>query len=135
MSDEFWMKRCEALAREALSAGNSAVGTVIVSGNLLVGEAFEQVVSLCDLSAHAEALAIKSASHSLQNNDLTGCSLYTNVEPCWMCSYLIREANISRIVIGKAIEDIGGATSLFPILTTDQNPDWKVLPEIVWHTN
>lgn len=132
MSDSDWMKRCEELGSEARAAGNSAVGSVIVSKNLLIAEAFEEVESLHDLSAHAEALAIKSATRTLQKNDLSGCELYTNVEPCWMCSYLIRESKISRVVIGREVDGIGGVTSSFPILTTTHNSDWSVEPEIVW---
>ena len=132
MSNSDWMKRCEELGSEARAAGNSAVGAVIVSENLLIAEDFEQVDSLHDLTAHAEALAIKSATQTLQKNDLSGCVLYTNVEPCWMCSYLIRESKISRVVIGRAVDGIGGVTSSFPILTTNLNSDWNVAPEIVW---
>ena len=132
LSDEDWMRRCRELAKEAAEKGNPAVGSVIVLENRMISEAGERVVSDSDLSAHAEFLAIRDAFQILKRVDLSGATLYTNVEPCWMCSYLIRESNLSQVVIGRPIGCVGGATSQFDILTTSQNEDWKSPPEIRW---
>ena len=43
----------------------------------------------CDPSAHGEVVAIRSAGKHLRTNDLQGCSLYTNFEPCPMCTAAI----------------------------------------------
>jgi len=43
----------------------------------------------CDPSAHGEVVAIRNAGKSLRTYDLQGCSLYTNFEPCPMCTAAI----------------------------------------------
>ena len=131
-SDETWMRRCLQLAREAGEHGEARVGCVIVKDGRLVAEASEEVALRQDGTAHAELIALQSASQALGTRDLTDCELYTNVEPCWMCSFAIREARIRRIVIGLAIEEIGGATSRYPILTDPTVSGWNPPPVLVW---
>ena len=48
--------------------------------------------------------------------DLSGCTLYTNVEPCVLCSYAIRKSRIDRVVIGIPAGALGGLSSSYPIL-------------------
>ena len=43
----------------------------------------------CDPSAHGEVVAIRNAGKALGTENLQGCSLYTNFEPCPMCTALI----------------------------------------------
>jgi len=49
-----------------------------------------------------------------------------------MCSYAIRETGISAVVIGRSIEDIGGVTSRYPILTDTAVDGWGPPPAIEW---
>ncbi len=51
-----------------------------------------------DPTAHAEIEAVRLACQKLETLDLSECVLYTNVEPCWMCSYSIRQTQLGRIV-------------------------------------
>src|SRR4051812_11425383 len=114
-TDRAWMLRCDELAGDARSRGEAGVGAVILRGGEMVAEASEQVLGTLDIAGHAEMIAIRLACAAIGSMELSGCTLYTNIEPCWMCSYAIREARISEVVIGAAIEDIGGATSRYPI--------------------
>ncbi len=127
-----WMARCLELAQQAREQGEAAVGAVVIRDGQIVAEAMEQDKSTHDPTAHAELLAIRAACQRLETLDLSDCILVTNVEPCWMCSFVIREARIGKVVIGRAVEGIGGATSAYPILTTDTVPEWSGLPEITW---
>ncbi len=131
MSEE-WMRRCVQLAREARERGEVGVGAVIVRDNTLLAEASEQIRTHLDVAGHAELLAIRQACRALGTLDLSGCTLYTNVEPCWMCAFALREAGISSVVIGAPVEDIGGVTSMYPLLTTPDIPGWKPPPTVVW---
>jgi tRNA(adenine34) deaminase len=97
-----------------------------------VAEAAEQVRQDRDIAGHAELIAIRLACGAIDSLDLSACTLYTNVEPCWMCSYAIREARIATVVIGAPIDDIGGATSRFPILTDPDIADWVDPPIVRW---
>lgn len=56
---------------------------------LFSGEGFNRVFVDCDPSAHGEVVAIRNAGKNLRTNDLQGCSLYTNFEPCPMCAAVI----------------------------------------------
>lgn len=133
MSDIYWMRRAEEMATQAAQAKETAVGSVLMTqqGNVHA-EGSESVVSENDPSAHAEAQAIRAACRLLRHRDLSGCVLYTTVEPCFLCAYLIRVTHIARVVIGKPVEGIGGATSCYPILTTTRIPDFGKPPEVVW---
>ncbi len=130
--DETYMRRCLELAEEAWRQGDAPVGTVITRGTQVVAEASEQVVLSNDPTAHAELLAVRAACRQLKTRDLSSCVLYTNAEPCWMCSYAIRGAGIMRVVIGLAVDGIGGATSRHPLLTDSSIPDWNPPPELTW---
>jgi tRNA(adenine34) deaminase len=129
---EVWMQRCLQLAQEAKERGEAAVGAVIVHEGVLLAEACEQVKTLIDVTAHAELIAIRQACQVSGARDLTDCILYTNVEPCWMCSFAIRETGISQVVISASVPDIGGVTSTYPILTDANINGWRTPPIINW---
>ena len=84
-----------------------------------------------DPFAHAELLAVRRAIGG-SRHDLPEATLYTNVEPCFLCSYAIREARIGRVVIGRPIPDIGGVNSRYPLLVADNVDRWGRPPEVVW---
>ena len=126
------MRRCLQLAEMAGRAGDAPVGAVIVRDGVILAEAFEQVRSPLDVAGHAEILAIRQACRELGSINLEGCTLCTNVEPCWMCSFAIRETGISRVVIGRPVTDVGGATSRYPLLTDPEIDGWGAPPTVEW---
>ncbi|MCC6729838.1 MAG: nucleoside deaminase [Chthonomonadales bacterium] len=126
------MGRCRELAAAARDRGDPPVGAVIARSGHIIAEAGEQVVTRCDVTAHAELLAIRLACQALGATDLSDCTLYTSVEPCWMCSYAIREARIGQVVIAEPIEAIGGVTSRHAILLDDGVAEWGPPPSIAW---
>lgn len=128
----FWMQRCLALAKQAMQQGEAEVGAVLVGEEGLVLEASEAMYSVNNVTGHAELIVIKKACQLRGSLNLSNCILYTNVEPCWMCSYAIRETKIGTVVIGRPVSEIGGVTSPFTILTTTTNSDWSAPPNIIW---
>jgi len=114
--DEDFMRRCLELGRIALSRGDAPVGSLIVLDEKIVAEGIESVKSKNDPTAHAEIEAVRGACRILNSLNLSGGTLYTNVEPCWMCSYAIRQTQISRVVFGSRNGGIGGASSKFAVL-------------------
>ena len=122
------MRQCLDLARVALEKGDSPVGSLIVKNGRVVARGIEAVKARSDPTAHAEIEALRSACERLRTLDLSGCVLYTNVEPCWMCSYAIRQTRIARVVFGLRNEKVGGLSSKFRVLVDDalKSP----LPEI-----
>ena len=130
--DALHMDRCRELADEANRAGNTAVGSVLVVGTETVSEAAEAVPSGPDPFAHAELVAVRDAMMRLGRALPEGATLYTTNEPCFLCSFALREAGIGRVVIAAATPDIGGVTSCHPILVTNDVSRWKEPPVVVW---
>ena len=77
------------------------------------------------LTGHAEALACQHAVEKTWSRFLRGATLYSTAEPCFMCSYIIRQAEIAKVVYSIETPLIGGATSAFPVLTTVELNAWK----------
>jgi|SRR6476661_8134614 len=131
MSDESHMRRCLALGRAALAAGETPVGALILRGDAVVGEGREETRALLDPSAHAEVQAVRAACRSLGSADLSGCTLYTTVEPCVLCAYVVRRAGIGRVVYGVPAGQAGGATSRYALLADPELAGWPAPPEIL----
>lgn len=110
------MRLCLDLARVASETGDSPVGSLIVKDGRIISRGVEAVKARSDPTAHAEVEALRSACESLRTLDLSGSVLYTNVEPCWMCSYAIRQTRITRVVFGLRNEKVGGFSSKFRVL-------------------
>ncbi|MEL7235365.1 MAG: nucleoside deaminase, partial [Chloroflexota bacterium] len=97
----------------------------------IIAEAGELIpASSHDVTAHAEVLAVRAACEILQSSDLTGCTMVTTAEPCWMCAYAIRETGISRVVIGTPTPDVGAVSTRYRLLT-DEITVWGAPPEVV----
>jgi tRNA(adenine34) deaminase len=113
------MRRCIDLARQAIASGDAPVGSLILDGDELVSEGVEAVRARHDATAHAEMEALRAAFVRRRSRNLTGCSLYTSVEPCVMCAYAIRLARISVVVCGARGGDGGQALNGHVVLTDE----------------
>lgn len=102
------MRRCLELARAAHADGDAPVGSVITRDGRIVSEGVEAVRATGDVTAHAEMAALRAACATL-GRDLSGCVLYTTVEPCVMCAYAIRLARIELVVAGTRSPASAGA--------------------------
>jgi tRNA(adenine34) deaminase len=98
---------------------DAPVGSLIMRNGEIIAEGIESVKAKNDPTAHAEIVAIRAACDQLQTLDLSDYVLFTNVEPCWMCAYAIRQTQIKRIVFGIRNEKIGGFSSKFQVLTSE----------------
>jgi tRNA(adenine34) deaminase len=130
-TDETYMRRALDLGRAALEAGEVPVGALVVRGEEILGEGFEGVRGGLDLSAHAEVQAIRAACARLGTLDLSGSTLYTTVEPCVLCSYVVRRAGVGRVVYGIPAGQAGGLTSRYDLLADPALTGWPAPPEIV----
>ena len=83
---EYFMNEAMKQALIAYEEGEIPVGAVIVSGNKVIARAYNQVERLGDPTAHAEMIAITSATQFLGSKYLDGCSVYVTLEPCAMCA-------------------------------------------------
>jgi tRNA(adenine34) deaminase len=106
--DEEMMARCIALSRAAVSKGEYPFAAIIACDGEVVAEAVNRRFRDHDISRHAEILALSQAQRTLGRNELRRYTLYSNVEPCAMCAFCIREAWIGRVVFALASPLMGG---------------------------
>ncbi len=105
--DERYMQMAIEEARMACEKGEIPIGAVVVCKERVVSRAHNLTETLCDVTAHAEMLAITAAANTLGGKYLTDCTLYVTVEPCTMCAGAIGWAQIPRIVYGAMDEKRG----------------------------
>lgn len=92
--------------------GEVPVGAVVVAGGRVVGSGFNQPISSCDPTAHAEIVALRAAARAVGNYRLTGATLYVTVEPCLMCVGAMVHARIGLVVYGAAEPKAGALVSI-----------------------
>ena len=106
--DARMMERCIALSAEAAQQHELPYACVICCDGKVVAEAVNRVVEEGDVTRHAEILAISAAQRVLGRSDLSDCTIYSNVEPCAMCAFPIRETRIGRVVYAISSPMMGG---------------------------
>lgn len=106
-SDEYFMKRALEEAETAFREDETPVGAIVVLGDKIIARAHNQTERLNDPTAHAEMLAITSATGNLGAKYLTNCKLYVTLEPCLMCAGAIAWAQLSEIIYGAHDEKRG----------------------------
>jgi tRNA(adenine34) deaminase len=133
-TDKAIMMRCIELSRIAVGEGEYPFGAVIALNGQIVAEAINRTNWDGDVSRHAEVIALSMALKAVGRQGLARASLYTNIEPCAMCSYCIREAWVGRVVYSLHSPIMGGV-SKWTILRdrdlSDQIPIFGPAPEIV----
>lgn len=115
-TDLRFMARALTLAEEAAAQGEVPVGAVVVVEGVIVGEGANRREADRDPVAHAEILAIRSASRHLGRWRLHDATLYVTLEPCPMCAGALVNARVKRVVYGASDPKAGAARSLFEIL-------------------
>lgn len=109
--DEHWMQLALEQAQLAADSGEVPVGAVLVKDGELIASGFNQPISSCDPSAHAEIVVLRAAAKHLSNYRLPGTTLYVTIEPCTMCVGALIHARVERLVFG-APEPRAGAVRL-----------------------
>lgn len=118
--DEKFMARAYELAQQAEKINEIPVGAVVVHNNEIIGEGYNQSITLNDPSAHAEMLAIRAAGNNIKNYRLIDCTLYVTLEPCPMCAGLLVHSRIKRLVFGAFDQKTGAAGSIMNLVNNKQ---------------
>lgn len=126
-----FMQRCYELAEQAKQEGESPVGSVVVKDGVVIGEASERSRQLKDITRHAEVLAILDALKTTES--LAGATLYTNIEPCLLCSYVIRHHKIAKVIFARHTGELGGTHKPHNLLTDADIRSWATPPTVVVH--
>lgn len=100
------MEHVFALANQLAAEGRPPFASIVLRDGRLVATGLNAVVSEVDPTAHAELLAVRAACNSLGALRLTGCALFTNVEPCLMCAAAIARAAPSVVCYAATREQV-----------------------------
>ena len=100
--DEFFMQEALREAQAAQLEGEIPIGAVVVWNGRVIGRGHNMTEKLHDTTAHAEMIAITSATEAMGGKYLSECTLYVTVEPCPMCAGALNWAQAGRIVYGAA---------------------------------
>ena len=79
MSDEEYMEIAYEEALKGLSFDEVPVGAIIVKDGKVIGRGHNSRERDCDISGHAEIMAIKEAEETLGNWRLDGTTLYVTL--------------------------------------------------------
>lgn len=109
------MRRALAAAGRAAEKGEVPVGAVVARGDEVLSVAANEREATRDPTAHAELLAIREAAERLGSWRLTGCTLYSTLEPCPMCAGAAHAARISRLVYAATDPKAGFAGTLYDL--------------------
>lgn len=101
------MKLALAEARKAYDLDEIPIGAVLVYGKTLLSRNHNQTELLHDVTAHAEILAISSASQYMASKYLQECTLYVTLEPCPMCAAAMRWSQLGKLVYAAEDEKSG----------------------------
>jgi tRNA(adenine34) deaminase len=118
----------KAALREAAGAakrGEVPVGAVVVRCGEIIGRGGNRPITSSDPTAHAEVVALRSASRREENYRLPECDLFVTVEPCAMCLGAAVQARVRRIVYGAPDPKAGAVVSVmeFPFRKLNHRPE------------
>ena len=116
---ERWMREALDLAGQAAAVGEVPVGAIMVQDGKIIGRGFNQPIRTCDATAHAEIVAIRSASQFRNNYRLPGTTLYVTLEPCTMCLGAMIHARVDRLVFGATEPRAGAVVSQASLIDAD----------------
>ena len=105
-----------ALAEEARDADEVPIGAVVVRDGALLGVGRNRCRSEGQATAHAEMLALADAFQRTGDMRLPGATVFTTVEPCFMCAGVLVHARVERVVWAIRDPKFGAGASLGQVL-------------------
>jgi tRNA(Arg) A34 adenosine deaminase TadA len=104
--DALFMKRAIELSALAVARGNEPFGAVLVCNGETVYENENQIYTANDPTFHAEMGLLRRFCAETKVTDLSGYTLYSSCEPCYMCSGAMVWAKLGRLVYGASDIDL-----------------------------
>lgn len=104
--DEVFMREAIRLSEEAVRHGNEPFGSVLVRNGEIVCSNENQIFTQSDPTWHGETGLIRRYCHENGIFDLSAYILYTNCEPCFMCSGAMVWSKLGRLVYGASNIDL-----------------------------
>ncbi len=114
--DRLGMEAALEEARLAAMAGEVPVGAAVARNGYVISEAHNETIARCDLTQHAEIIAIRRALVELHTDRLDGATLYITLEPCAQCAGAIVLSRVSKVLFGAFDPKAGMAGSVEDLL-------------------
>lgn len=102
LKDKYFMSKALEEAKLAFQKDEIPIGAVIIIKDKIISRTHNMTEQLSDVTAHAEMLAITSASNYIGGKYLIRCTIYVTLEPCAMCMAALKYSQIERIVYGAS---------------------------------
>ncbi|MCP4704815.1 MAG: nucleoside deaminase, partial [candidate division Zixibacteria bacterium] len=96
----YFMEHALREAQIAFEQKEVPIGAVVVIKNKIIGRGHNQTEALKDATAHAEMIALTSASENHGDWRLDDSILYSTIEPCAMCAGAAVLSRVKTIVYG-----------------------------------
>ncbi len=122
------MRRALDVARTAVDTADVPVGAVVFGPDgeeLSNGRNSREETK--DPTAHAEIVALRTASAIVGSWRLNGCTLVVTLEPCTMCAGALVLARVSTLVFGAWEPKTGAVGSLWDVV---RDPRLNHRPEV-----
>ena len=114
--DDFYMGLAMEEAEKGYRLAEVPVGAVLVGvDGQVLSRAHNMPIRSNDPTAHAEILAIRSASTRVGNYRLPETVIYVTLEPCTMCIGALLHARVRRLVFGARDPRSGAAGSVLDL--------------------
>lgn len=118
--DEKYMLEALKEAYKAYKINEVPIGCIIVYNDLIIARAYNMRNFKKSTLAHAELLAIDTASKYLGDWRLENCQMYITLEPCPMCAGAIVQARIPQVYIGAYNKKSGSAGSIIDLFNIEK---------------
>jgi tRNA(adenine34) deaminase len=115
--DRIYMSEALKEAEKAAYEDEVPVGAVIVHKGRIIARGHNQVERLKDPTAHAEMIALTSATNYLRAKWLNEASIYVTIEPCSMCAGALVLSRIKNIVYAADDPKSGACGSVLNIVS------------------
>ena len=113
---EFYMSEALKEAKRAFEEDEVPVGAVIVHQGRIISRGYNQIERLKDPTAHAEMIALTSATNFLGSKWLNESTLYVTIEPCSMCAGALVLARVKHVYYGAKDPKTGACGSVVNII-------------------
>ena len=105
------------IAKAATTTGDVPVGAIVVDKDgVIIGQGSNEREANNDPTAHAEIVAIRSATSRIKSSRLDGCTLIVTLEPCAMCAGAIAQSRISNLIFGAWDQKAGAVGSVWDVI-------------------
>ncbi len=111
------MRQAIDVAHDAGTSDDVPIGALVVDadGNVL-STGHNRREADADPTAHAEIVAMRSATRDRGEWRLDGCTLVVTLEPCTMCAGAIVLSRLDRVVFGAYDPKAGAVGSLWDVV-------------------